>query len=98
MIDQRVEAGADRVTDLAVALIVGVALVGAVAADGDVPLQVDQDGFTSFVPAPVAAVAFVGAGLLLRYSRRSAAPWVRWLGRALILLMVAFEVLAFSSA
>ena len=97
-IDQKVEASTDRAMDVAIVAIVLVALIGLFTADGPVPLQVDEGGFTSRVPALVAAIVYPACGLLLRMARLSSAPWVRWLGRTLIVFILCFEVLAFASA
>ena len=98
LIDQKVEAIADRCMDLAIVALAVIAVVGLFLVDDPVALQVNETGFTSRVPAIVAAVVYPGCGLLLRVVRRSPAPWVRWLVRTIAFLLVPFELLAFANA
>ena len=96
-IDQRVEEIADRAVDIAVVLAALIGVAGLVVVDGYVPLQVNEDGFTSFVPALVAAIVYPACGLLGRSLHTSSAPWIRWLGRTVVYFLVVFQGLAYAS-
>ena len=96
-IDQKVEALADRAVDIAIALMLAIGIAGLFMINEAIPLQIDENGFTSRVPAIVAAIVYPLCGLICRTGRRSSAPWVRWLGRTVAYLLLAFQGFAYAS-
>jgi hypothetical protein len=82
-----------------VMVMVGFGLLGAILAEDEVPLQFNSGGYTSFVHPLLAAVVFPLSGYVtLLFTQGSFMPWIRWLGRILVVFLLIFEVLAFLHA
>lgn len=99
-VGEGIEEAADRAVNLAVAIIAAVALVGLVMVDGQVPLQYSfsGDGWVNFVPKVVAAVVYPVGAFLVSLLRHRPLPWVRWLARFVVVVIMVVGVLAFNHA
>ena len=99
LLEPKVEDRADRLANLATIAVGAVGLVGIFTADAEVPLQFDNRGWSSFAPAIVAAGIYMFVALFMRAAALlSSHPYVRWFGRAMILLILVLETVAFVHA
>src|SRR5687768_12600931 len=99
MLNPDVEERFDRMSLGLLMAMVAVGILGALVADRPVGLQVNETGFVTRVPAWVAMVVFPGLGYFIRkVTIGSSTPFIRWLGRSLIVFLLVFEIAAFAAA